>query len=285
MGLAIFSVILAGATMKLLNKATSHRLSIFAASVATQVGGGLVAVVVLLFDPPSSFAIPQEYWLPVGANIILWSIAGILSWNGTRHTPVSIRESLIQSRLIFAPIIAAIFLGEVISLPAALGTFLIIAGIVIAVYRPSLTWAHPDMQGIGYVLSSSLLIAISALLDKHNVTGVPIAYYSALIYFGVLIILCFFINTERIQELRAIFHRGTMRIVVSGAMFAGIFYLLQLWLYQHLPLHIAYPLVQFSSAAALVFAIIFFHERDRVRYKIAGFCVASLGAIILRLIA
>ena len=36
---------------------------------------------------------------------------------------------------------------------------------------------------------------------------------------------------------------------------------------------------------ALVLAIIFFNERERMWLKITGFCIAALGAIVLRIAA
>src|SRR5262249_28949740 len=145
------------------------------------IGGATVAFAALLFHHPS-FAIPQAYFLPLCVNMLLWPVAGVLTFYGIRHTQISIRESLTQSRLIFVPLITVLFLGENITAIAALGTSLVFLGILTAVYKRELSLEHPDMHGFGYVLLASLLIAITSTVDKYIVSGIDYIFYGFLIY-------------------------------------------------------------------------------------------------------
>ena len=228
--------------------------------------------------------VPPTYYVTLGINaLLLWPIASILTFYGIRHTQLSIRESLTQSRLIFVPLIAVLFLGESVTLFAALGTILVFVGILIVVYKPELSLAHPDMRGIGFVLVASLLIAITSTFDKHNVSGIDYLLYSFLIYIIQTAVFLLFLTKERRNELRALAKERDFFIIFGGALCAGLFYVMQLWLYRHLALHIAYPIIQISSAAALMLAVIFLKERDRIVFKVFGFCLAAAGAITLRL--
>ena len=280
---AIFATIVAGATAKLLNKIGVHRTSVYAIILTSNVIGAAVSAAFVFLNPHVSLTIPKHYYVSIGIPMLLWPIASILTYYGMRHTQVSVRESLTQSRLIFVPLIAVLFLGENIIPFAGLGTILIFVGILTAVYKSSLSIKHSDMHGVGYVLAASFIIAIISTFDKHNVSGTDYMYYSLLVYVGQSVIFLLFLNKERGRELLALLCGRNTLVVTSAGLSGAFFYILQLWLYTHLALHIAYPIIQLSSAAALVLAIIFLGEHDRIPFKILGFSLAALGAVLLRL--
>ena len=279
-------VIFLGTSAKLLNKSASLRISTYALIMLTLLGGVAVSLIVLALDPPTSFAIASSFWLPLLGVTVLWTIASAINYVGIREAPISVRESLVQSRMIFIPIIAVFFLGEHFSLLDAFGTVLVIAGILTASYRHSVGFRHADTKGAEYVLVASVLIAIAASCDKYFSSRIDAAYYAFFLYFGGFLLQLLFLNRERCNELITFFHhKRTALITLAGVFLGGFFYLGQLWLYKHVDLHIAYPIIQLPSAFALVLAIIFFNERERMWLKITGFCIAALGAIVLRIAA
>ncbi|KKW19051.1 MAG: hypothetical protein UY63_C0023G0002 [Parcubacteria group bacterium GW2011_GWA2_51_10] len=282
MSLVIVAIIFSGATMRLLNKVLSHRIPIFTSVVIFQIIGAFISSIFFLLSGSQGIAIQPQYYLPIVVSIFLWAVAIYFGWKGIQGSPVSLRESVIQSRLILIPILAAIFLGESVSLSAMVGTLLIVLGIVVAVYRPSLTLRHPDVVGSWYVLAGSVVISIVSLFDKYIVTGVNPALYSSLIYLGVLLMTFVFMTRERLASILLVMRSRVALVVLTAGTLNVLFFLGQMWLYQKLPLHIVYPLLQFASAVAIILAVIFLKERDRAFFKVAGFCVAGIGAFLLK---
>lgn len=280
--LVILATVFSGAAARLLNKVGTHRVSIYAVILIQNIGGAIVTITWIAHNSIADFSITNNLILPLILSIGIWRVAGWASFIGIRHTEASVRESLIQSRLIFIPLFAALVLGEAISWYAALGTALVLFGILVVVYRPSLSLAHPDMHGIKYVLLASFLVAVASTIDKYMVERMDYLLYALLIYLAQIVLLSLALNKERLRELTGLFSHINGPVVLVGALVSGVFYLLQLWLFQHLPLHIAYPIIQVSSALTILLAIIFLRERDRATYKILGFLVAALGAYILK---
>jgi drug/metabolite transporter (DMT)-like permease len=286
MELAILATILSGATSKILNKIGSHKVSIYLILLIQNIAGAAVSFTALLMMGDVHVFLPEIHYVLFGINTILWLLTGVLSFQGIRHTQASVRESLTQSRLIFVPLIAVVFLGEHMTLGAVLGSMLVFAGIVVAVYKKELSLAYPDERGIGYVLAASVLIAVASSLDKQIVsTGLDYFQYAFLLNCALTVIYLFFFTRERRKECVEMLQHSSGFFVIGAGIATGVFYLLQLFLYKNLDLHIAYPFIQLASAFALILAIVFLKEWDRIFFKIFGFCIAAAGAIVLRLSA
>ena len=278
----ILATVLVGATSKILNKIGSHKVSIYLILLIQNISGAATSLAALLYTDNTSLTIPESYYPALVINAVLWLLAGILSFQGIRHTQASIRESVTQSRLIFVPLIAVIFLGETVTPLAALGTLAVFLGIVIAVYKKELSFMHPDMRGIGYALGASLLIAVTSSIDKYIVSGVSPLFYAFLLYAAQTVVFLTFLTRVRRNELFSLPMYTDGLFVFCAGLMSGVFYLLQLWLYQNFDLHIAYPFIQLASASALLLAIVFLKEWDRIFFKVLGFGIAAIGAMMVR---
>ncbi len=103
---------------------------------------------------------------------------------------------------ILVPLLAAIFLGERLSVLAAGGIALVVVGIV-SINLPSLAWSGPHgliatagQLGTRYALLTGLVIATYSALDKRGVALVPPLLYGYLLFVGLTLALVPLVRTQ-----------------------------------------------------------------------------------------
>lgn len=278
----LFGALLISVGSKLLYKKAVHAAPVFFTAFLTQILGGIIMYAYYL-----AFGGTQEtnwtlVWPYLLLSVGLWTIIAVWSLIGIRDTEVSLREVLTQSRTLIVVVLSVLILGETVALRSWIGVFLILAGIAIAVYKPGKKLHHADYKGAWIVLATSALIAIISLVDKKMAMLMDPALYSAIVYAGPALCLVPFFTGTRVTESVDSLRNGTWKIAAVVGMLNSIGFLLTLYTYRSFDLHIAYPLLQLSSLVVLLAGVVFWHEKQRVQWKILGFALALAGAFVIK---
>ena len=162
----------------------------------------------VLFLPLGVWLIATQPVEPAGWAVVALSagLEALYYWTlsqAYRYGDLSLVYPLARgSAPILVPLLAAIFLGERLSLLAAGGIALVVVGIV-TINLPSLAWSGPHgliatagQLGTRYALLTGLVIATYSALDKRGVALVPPLLYGYLLFVGLTLALVPLVRTQ-----------------------------------------------------------------------------------------
>jgi drug/metabolite transporter (DMT)-like permease len=143
-----------------------------------------------------TYPVPPGGWAIIAASSVLegayyWGLA-----QAYRYGDLSLVYPIARGTApLLVPILAALFLGERLSLLGAGGVGLVVVG-MLTLHLPALSWrgvralgATAGQLGTRYALLTGLLIAGYSTLDKRGVALVQPALYSYLLFCGITVAL------------------------------------------------------------------------------------------------
>jgi drug/metabolite transporter (DMT)-like permease len=278
----LISTVLALGIVKMLAKVSMRYVSPYTFSVAVQLSGVIVALVVLIVHHPTTWAVPQAALVPIVCAGILWSLFSLISYAGVRETEVSIRESVMQTRILFSFALSAAF-GAIITPLSLLSGACVFAGVFTAARAAPRAHGENTSYGIAMVTLGAFASVLAAGLDKVVVsTGIDPIYYALMLSTVSLAVLAIMGNRARRAELCAADARGWF-VAATAATIGTFGWLGTLFVYRLLPFHIAFPSLQVASVIAVLGSALFLGDRGHLGRKTLGFSLAIAGAVLLRL--
>lgn len=208
MTLLLTSIVLALGIAKMLAKVSMRHVSPYTFSVVVQLSGIVVASAVLVVHQPTTWAVPHAALVPIIGAGILWAFFSLISYIGVRETEVSIRESVMQTRILFSFALSAA-LGAAISPLSIVGGVCVFAGVFIATRAAPRAHGENTPYGIAMVTLGAFASVLAAGLDKVVVsTGFDPVYYGLILSIVSLVALAILGDHTRRAELCAADVRG-----------------------------------------------------------------------------
>lgn len=280
------AAILSNVISKFYSKSMVHKVPIYAGAVIMNTVG--VTMSILIFFATGTYKdvhitfTSQVIWLII-LGILLWTCFSLLNLISIKKTEVSLREPINQSRVILVGIFGALLLGEQLDLMSIVGILVIFLGLLICLFDVHKKFGSIKDPGVQIVFIGCVITAAIAIVDKMGLKQIPLLVYSMIMYGVPLLLILCALNKQRFAEIKHVVKTPALLKVSLFSGFLALTSILATWIaYQHLDLHIAFPLLQLANIITVIIAIIFLHERTNMHQKILGSIVTILGAILVK---
>ncbi len=224
-------------------------------------------------------AAPLPYAL-TGLSVLLWTALAIIGFESYKYIEASARATLARSKLLWAALLATVFLGEVLTGLAIVGILLVFAGAVVITYKPGWKLDLSD-RGVRLTLLAAFLTALTYIVDKAASVSFAPSTYGFLIYLlpGVLIAVWMRNRRAKIRELFQT--KGKWVVLVS--LLGTLSYYYQLRAYQTLDASLVATFLELSVVVSVIGGIFLLKENKNIARKLLGAAAAITGAILVAL--
>lgn len=189
---------------------------------------------------------------------------------------LSISSIVSRTRLMWVPLIAFFFLGEVLSVNQYIGIAILFTGLSVTV-SPHKIFAD---KGVMYSFLTSIVVAFISVLMKALS---PVASTSLIMVFMALptVILLPLVMNNSINRIKNGLKKNLLlKLLAAGANLLAMFLTL-LALKQGGPVSIVSGIYQAMMIISVLAGIIFLNERKDIRKKIIGSVITVVGIILL----
>jgi drug/metabolite transporter (DMT)-like permease len=211
---------------------------------------------------------------------LIWAVLSMSNLISYKHTDLSLREPVSQSKILWTLILGVLILGESITTHVLLGTFLVFVGIVIAIFHPERKFGDFHNIGIRITLASAFVSGCAAIIDKASLHYFNPNFYAFITYLVPgLILLCF--ARKRLPEIKHLL-KTKLWIALMGTVFSSLGYYFTLKVYSALNITIAYPILQLGVIFTIIAGIWFLKEKENMTLRILGTVITLAGVILLK---
>lgn len=222
-------------------------------------------------------------WMVIIFTCVLWAANGFLGNYSYKVAPISVREPLSQTQIIFAVFIGLIVFGETLYFFDYIGISLIVlAGLVLAFGR-GVDKKDVNMWVVGSVLLMALITAITSAFDKYTVSFLQPHVYLFFNFFIGNLALFFVMTKERFLEIKKVCSDVvTLRqMFLLSFLFSASFYF-TLVAYKNFDFSLVYPILKVSAPITAFAGILFLGERNGWKIKVVAVLLAFLGAVFIK---
>jgi drug/metabolite transporter (DMT)-like permease len=132
----------------------------------------------LLIVPISSITLASVL-IFVGVGFFQPGLTRLLTYKGIDTLGVALTDPIRASTPLFSALLAILFLGEQVTLPIVIATFMIIAGIILLSWRASAMKLAGSALYLWYPIAASALAGASQVVRKFGLAAVPHPFLAA----------------------------------------------------------------------------------------------------------
>jgi drug/metabolite transporter (DMT)-like permease len=268
---ALYAALAYGIT-RLLYRSFMRHYSAYALAICLSFFGFLWALPLWIANP----VVPTTWfpWVLVLASGVTWAIVDVISNLSFKYTPVSVREPIIQTELVWAFILALVILHERATTLKVVGVLCIFSGMLLVTLHPKFIKASFASYGVRMTLLVALLSAIAAIIDKAATNYFTAEAFNPIGYLAPGLILLLFIR-KRKAETKKLLKFQWKKLVLAGFLSASMYYSI-LKAYTLADSSQVYPFIHLGSVIVIVGGMLVFREE---RVHVLRKCIA--GALIL----
>lgn len=218
-------------------------------------------------------------------NIILvvlagasWYIGSLITNRSIKATDLTLREPILQTRVIFVLLFSAIFLKEHISFWGYIGVITIFIGSIISSLKEKINLKNLKTDGLFLSLLASFLVAISYTFDKYALNFIDVLPWVFMMYLVPLLLLLpktgktwQDIRHQPKDRLMGLFFR-----VILGSMA----YISLIFILSKTNLSKSFPISQLSSVFVFLGGL-YLGERNNLVYRAVGSIIAIIGGVLI----
>ncbi|MFI0478899.1 MAG: EamA family transporter [Candidatus Rhabdochlamydia sp.] len=268
---------------RLYAKKTLNALDIYGVTILSNIFCTLVLLPYAIYKLPEIIRLPREQ---IGLILLLGILWSIIAWAMNASIALndfSFKEIIRQTRVIFVVLGGVLIFGESLSILDTLGIGAIVVSTLIISWNKASLREHLTSKPILLAWMTSLLIAITTLLEKYLVMRVDVLTYTFLGAFALpTIILLLFFSEKRAVATKKLLLNHKVEIVLFSS-FMLISFTAGLFAYKLLPISIAYPLIQSATVFAIVIGTALFEENYQWKRKLVAACTAIGGVLLIQI--
>lgn len=229
----------------------------------------------------TEFTIPSGIfpWLLVLFSSFIWTIIALVGFNAYKFTPISLKEPISQSRLIFLLILSIILLSEIITFRKILGTLIIFIGIIILTYHKKRIFGRLSDKGVQLTFISAFLFAFVNIIDKTAMRYFTAGMFGFLVYLIPGLLLLLFIKKRTVQTKKLIKNKWNfiLFVIILGA----VFYYSKLKAYTLADVSLVFPIIRMGTLISVLGGILFLNEKEEIFKKVLSSVIIMIGVITL----
>ncbi|MGC9310426.1 MAG: EamA family transporter [Candidatus Aenigmatarchaeota archaeon] len=147
----------------------------------------------------SEFAIPTAgiAWVLLAASSRLYIFVALTGYLSYKYTPVTLKDPISQSNMVFVLLLSAVFLSEAITAKKLIGTAAIFLGLLVLTYKKRKLFGWLSDKGVQITMLSAFLYAIVSIIDKAAMNYFTPGMYGFLVYLIPGIILLTFVQKRQ----------------------------------------------------------------------------------------
>ncbi len=221
------------------------------------------------------------------------TLAVYLFLESARFLEASLRKVVMQAQMIWILVFGVVLLKESMDLLKIVGVFLILMGIILAIYKKEKKSRLKNLwmkikgknrstrdRGIIFTLSGVTLKALELIVVKNLL----VEFSPAVVAFGTRAVsvacLLLFVNSLKPRMIDLGQRKGGL-IFVHGLTGTAAFFLF-LWATSLAEVSRTVPITQSFAVLTVIAGIIFLKERERIWQKILGGVLAAIGVILVK---
>jgi drug/metabolite transporter (DMT)-like permease len=268
---------------RLYAKRTLNKLDIYGVTILSNLFCVLVLIPYALYNLPEIIALPAEKIVLIFILGILWALIAWVMNASIALNDFSFKEIIRQTRVIFVVAGGVVFLGETLSLFDSFGIGAIILSAIIISWRKTTLRQHLTSKPILLAWLSVLLVAIATLLEKQVVMEVDVLTYAFLGAFALpTFFLLLFLTRERRFACVNLLTNHKLEITLFSS-FMLVAFIAGLFVYQMLPISIAYPLIQSATVFSVVIGTTIFEDNHQWKRKVVAAIIAIIGVVLIQI--
>ncbi len=217
-------------------------------------------------------------WSLVIASSIFWASAALLGFKAYSHIEVSKKSPIGKVKILFAFLLAVIFLHESLTVAKALGIAAIFLGLVVLTYKKATGINELKSKGALLTIASAFLISCALLVDKFATAYFSTGTYAFLVYALPAVMFAPF-ALRRQTELKSIVN-NKFSATLAAAVFAAASYYLILNAFKLAEASVVIPIAELSTLVTVAGGVLVLREKMEVR-KIAAAVIVIVGALLV----
>ncbi len=213
---------------------------------------------------------------------LLWTY---VAWAGNlsiAQNNFSFKEIIRQTRIIWVVLAGIFLLNESLQLKDYIGIILIISSVYVISYKTISFKEHISSKPILLAWSVAIVAAAIAFLEKVILNTVSVTTYAFLMYLLPSIFLATFLNKNRAKDCVVLLVKHKKETLICSVLMV-VSYFTALSAYQLLPISLAYPLIQSSTAVGVLLGTFLFEDNKDWKKKFFAALLAVAGVIVIKL--
>ncbi len=241
----------------------------------------------LVLLPYAIYKLPEIVSLPptqLGLILVLGLLWAIIAWvinASIALNDFSFKEIIRQTRVVFVVVGGVVFLGETLAPLDILGIGAVILSAIIISWKKISFREHLTSKPILLAWISSLLVAVTALLEKHLLMEVDVLTYTFFAFALPTIFLLPFLTEKRREATKVLIAHHKTEIALFST-FMLVAFTAGLFVYKLLPISIAYPLIQSATIFAVLIGTWIFENNHHWKRKAFASLIAILGVVLIQ---
>ncbi|MEI6690288.1 MAG: EamA family transporter [bacterium] len=247
-------------------------------SIVYYIFGGCIALIISLFNGGFQYELSLEQLLLFIPLAFIATLGLVLLFKSFQTVEASENAIIQSSQKLWTVAGSFLFLSEIFSIKTALGTILIVAGIIISI------WENKKLkfnQGVLLAFAAALLYSISDLLSFYLVRGMDPLSFMVYLYFLPVIIMII-AKPSSVPKLKVFFQPKRIMVLVwlalsstVGSAFTFLAYKVGGTVGQ------ITVILGLTTISSVLISIILLDERKNLVKKIIGAVVVVLGALLV----
>ena len=240
----------------------------------------LVTAVFFLFLFIRGITVPTSLhaWMLALFAGFLWAVIALVGFKSYELTPVSLRDPLARTDVLFLLLFSSLFLQESLTEFKLLGVFLIFLGLVILTWQKGKFFRRFSHLGVQLTLLSAILDGLVAVVDKSAVVFFLPVFYGFLMYLLPALYLTP-LTVKNLTPVKKLF--ANKKLAVFLACILGVIaYFFQLSAYMLTEVSNVFPVIQLSTLVAVIGGAIF-HKEKEFGLRLVGAVFMILGSCLI----
>ncbi|MBN2094551.1 MAG: EamA family transporter [Candidatus Aenigmarchaeota archaeon] len=269
---------LADGIKSVIHRAVMKTESVFSYALIENLLTALAFIPFLYFD----FLVPTDpaAWALLMLSSALWVAVALTGFAAYKHTPVTLKEPISQSRIILVFLLSVALLKEAMSTEKIIGTLLIFAGLIAITTHKRKIFGKLSDRGVQLTILSAFLASVVAIIDKIALGYFTPGTYGFFVYLIPGLILATASRGRTNETKKLIKSKG--KYVLAAILLGATAYYSILKAYTLADASTVFPIIRLGSFVAVIGGFAAFREeRTEVLKKVVSAAVIVIGVLLL----
>ncbi|MEM0372391.1 MAG: DMT family transporter [archaeon] len=219
-------------------------------------------------------------WALACSAVFLWFAINLIGFSSYKHTEVTLREPLGNTRVLITFLLGVFLLSEAFTLGRAGGVLLVFLGATALTWRGGKAFGKLSDKGVQLTLLTALLYSFVAVVDKKAMAFFPVNFYGFLLFFapGVMMLPLVMKRKESVSSLK-----GSKRLILLSSFFVMSSYFFELSAYKLADLGLVFTITRMSTFLSVALGAVLLGEKGELKQRVFGSAAMVSGALLIAL--